>query len=130
MKKFFIAATLLIGMVAGAMVLSSFNEPKENDDCIEKSALNVGVPTYWEGRAYYIPMGMSSNYIDIKVYQSEGQCNSYYAVVQKDNSEVWVKTNMNYDPSLSGTSDNARSQQNYYQYYVTYRNTDYRFNMR
>lgn len=30
MKKLFIAATLLIVMVAGAMVLSSFSEPKEN----------------------------------------------------------------------------------------------------
>lgn len=126
MKKVLITMVVLASMVAGAMVFSSFATPKTNDESV-CSQIKTAIPSYWEGTARVIPScGLS---IQIKVYQTEGQCNSYYAVVSKDNSETWVKANPTYDSSLTGTADTARNNKNYYNYYVTYNNHDYYFRM-
>lgn len=121
MKKLFIAASLIIGMIAGAMVLSSFSEPKQeiNKECTQFS---VNDPVYWEGEAktadYY-------NAVYIKVYQTSGQCNSYYAVT-KFGEEFWVKENPDYDPD---NCNDARGYTCTRKYYVTIRNINYYFNM-
>lgn len=121
MKKLFIAASLLIGMIAGAMVLSSFSEPKKNEKttCLQ---LIFKTPTYWEGHARRANNPNAAT-LYIKVYQSEGQCNSYYAVTTDNGYEeqMWVKENPDYVPRSSKIGQ--------YKYYVTWHNQDYYFNM-
>ena len=128
MKKLFIAASLLIGMIAGAMVLSSFTAPKQglNEKCEQ---VGTNVPTYWEGCVHRYDHPMA--YVYIKVYQTEGMCNSFYAVLigsrssdsVKDGDEVYVKNNPNYDP------DHMPHQLNKSKYLITYHGHDYFFDM-
>lgn len=77
MKKLFIAASLLIGMIAGAMVLSSFSEPKEegNKDCMGICVKDDGwrrVGSY-EGKTED-----GNNKLLFVIWEKEGMCNSYY----------------------------------------------------
>lgn len=85
MKKLFIAATLLIGMVAGAMVLSSFSEPKVVEEiACSRTELNDGwrvVGTY-VGRYYF--NGKISDTCTFVIWEKEGMCNAYYWVVNND----------------------------------------------
>lgn len=130
MKKILITMAVLTGMVAGAMVFSSFSKPKQENATVS-SHVSVNTPTYWEGRAERGSDVDSSNsnpitfqdYIDIKVYSVEGQCGSYYAVVLKDNSETWVKSNPYYD-------GNPRHGTKFYSHYIVYKNSYYYFTMR
>ena len=85
MKKLFIAASLLIGMIAGAMVLSSFSEPKEeiNKDCMGICVKDDGwrrVGEY-EGKT---EDGKSTTFI---IWEKEGMCNAYYWVAYHYNAE-------------------------------------------
>lgn len=118
--------TVLTGMVAGGMVFSSFAAP-EQDVKSERITTEMNVPTYWEGMAH---ASSGENYVFIKVYQTEGMCNSFYAVIQsgyssgvKSGDEVYVRNNPNYDPDRSGVSYKNKK------YLITYHNCDFFFDM-
>lgn len=123
MKKVIISATLLIVMVAGAMVLSSFTMSSK---VIEYSQITVTVPTYWEGYAGE-DIGTPGKSIYIKVYQSDGMCNSYYAVVVKDDSQIVVRENPKDNRDKHGIA--RVDGHGGYQYFVSYRNSYYYFNL-
>lgn len=120
--------TVLTGMVAGAMLFCSFSKP-EQENATNSSLVSVNTPTFWEGRAERGSDVDSNNqitfndYIDIKVYSVEGQCGTYYAVVLKDNSETWVKSNPHYD-------GNPRHGTKFYSHYIVYKNSYYYFTMK
>lgn len=121
MKKVLITMAVFTSMVAGAMVFSSFTVTKTNETaCLQT------IPTYWEGSACMDGSSDPACRISIKVYQVEGQCNSYYAVVQKDKSEVWVRENPDYDPNDRG---GRWSGTKVYKYYITYGNHNWYFSM-
>lgn len=121
MKKILITMAVLTGMVAGAMVFSSFAAPNSNDNK-ERVQLNVNDPVFWEGEAkdadYY-------QKVYITVYQTVGQCNSFYAI-DKQNNQYWVKENPRYDPDncRGGRGDTCNRK-----YYITKGGTNYYFNM-
>ena len=112
---------VLTGMVAGAMVFSSFAASKQEKE-LECVQLAQAIPSYWDGVAYDCA---GHNPTPIKVYQTEGQCNSFYAVVQSGNykgEQCWVKNNPRYDsehPTWNGRE----------KYYITCGNTNLYFNM-
>ncbi len=114
---------VLTSMVAGAMVFSSFAAPKQ-DVKLERITTEVNVPTYWEGMAH---ANNNWDYVFIKVYQTEGMCNSFYAVLQsgygnvKKGDEVYVRNNPKYDPDKNGYI--------FKKYLITYNNSDYYFDM-
>lgn len=112
---------VLASMVAGAMVLSSFSAPKQD----ASELLQVDPPTYWEGRAIDYSSHYSRPSVYIKVYEVEGQCNAYYAVVsggEYNGNKCWVKENPDYDSSSRTEPYNKR-------YYITCGYSDYYFNM-
>lgn len=76
MKKLLIAASLLIGMIAGAMVLSSFSEPQRE---IRKEKEQITMNERWTKIGEYKGKGPSS-YETFVIWQKEGMCNSYYWV--------------------------------------------------
>lgn len=128
MKKILITMAVLTGMVAGAMLFCSFSKP-EQENATNSSLVSVNTPTFWEGRAER-GFDVDSNntmtfndYIDIKVYSVEGQCGTYYAVVLKDNSETWVKSNPRYD-------GNPEHGTKFYSHYIVYKNSYYYFTMK
>lgn len=120
MKKVLLSMTLLIGMTAVMLVLSSFTAPKQETTEISVMSL-VNAPVYWEGYAHLYGDPAWNKRIYIKVYRTEGQCNSFYAVLTGGEMsldddigrEFWVK---------EGRSP-------YGDYYVTYRNGNYHFGM-
>ena len=101
-----------------------------NDDNSNKVANEIDVliekaePTYWEGNASTDTRGC----VYLKVYQTPGQCNSFVAHIYWDShsdeklGEAWVKENPNYNPR-AGKPEYSRK------YYITYRNTNYYFDM-
>lgn len=115
MKKLFIAASLLIGMIAGVMVLSSFCDLQENVDK-ERSSVCIQDNFIWEGAAYCIDCG-GIVYAYIRVYQ--GQDGHYYALDRKDNKHI-VKENPGYSRS---NSKNLRQ----YKYYIYIKSEDSNF---
>ena len=119
MKKWLTAIVFILGMIVGSVILSSFTERKQ--ECVQKG---MNVPTYWDGKAC-TPDGYHC--INIKVYQTEGMCNSFYAVITSGDDagyELWVKENPNYNP-------HGHTQYKYtaYKYFVTYKDNNYYFNM-
>ncbi len=128
MKKLLIAASLLIGMIAGAMVLSSFSEPKNGN--VLEGVMKIDPPTYWEGNAWLCTEQFSHPYLYIKVYQVENQCNAYYAIVEYysgggsryNGEKCWVKVNEDYNPSSVTCPYNKK-------YYITCGSSDWYFNM-
>ncbi len=118
MKKWLTAIVFILGMIVGSVILSSFTERKQ--ECVQNG---MNVPTYWEGEAC-----TSWNYghycINIKVYQTEGMCNSFYAVITSGDDagyELWVKENPHYDP--------YRQTDYLGKYFVTYKDRNYYFDM-
>ena len=82
MKKVLISATLLIGMMASAMVFSSFTTPKENVEVLNNQ---VSAQDDWR------EVGRYSGYIDGKqtttrfiIWEKQGMCGSYYWTVCGD----------------------------------------------
>ena len=112
---------VLTGLVAAGMMFSSFTIAKQKT--IENSVqIMVNVPVYWEGLAWNPD---TQGRIKIKVYQVEGQCNSFYAHVIVDyevKAEVWVRENPNYNPRAYSTSNAMK-------YCVSYNNRQYYFDM-
>ncbi|MBO6026205.1 MAG: hypothetical protein J6P73_03080 [Bacteroidales bacterium] len=130
MKKVLITMTVLASMMAGAMVFSSFTT-QEQGVKEESMQLCINDPTYWEGIAWY-PTPNKVSGIYISVYQTRGQCNSYYAIITDTKSisasigaQLWVKENPNYDPYNS----NDRQWWKNCKYYVTSGTSDFYFNM-
>ncbi|MBR1800421.1 MAG: hypothetical protein IJ767_02855 [Bacteroidaceae bacterium] len=77
MKKVLISATLLIGMVASAVVFSSFTTPKENSEVLDTQ---ISVQGDWRevGRYKgYDANGRSSSW-DFVIWEKEGMCGAYY----------------------------------------------------
>lgn len=77
MKKLFIAATLLIGMVAGAMVLSSFVAPKANDKT-ECSQITMNDGWRRVGVYYGYDRDGKQSAFTFMIWQKEGMCGAYY----------------------------------------------------
>lgn len=77
MKKLFIAASLLIGMIAGAMVLSSFSEPKENDN---NACMEITMADGWTRVGQYQGVSKDNKTHEFVIWEKEGMCNSYYWV--------------------------------------------------
>lgn len=114
---------MLIAIMTSAMVLSSFTIVKEKSNLCNE--INSDKPIYWEGTASCGRGGKAVRSIKIKVYQSEGMCNAYYAVVDDANqTECVVRENANYNPSESSFSDD------HYRYLVSYKGSYYTFNMK
>lgn len=111
--------TVLIAMIMGGLVISSFatTVQEEQKKCVQ---LEMNAPTYWEGWVQYSDDARIQ--IHIKVYQSDGMCNSFYAIKSDNNEEMWVKENPDYDRNSPTWWKTCR-------YYVTYHNKNYYFNM-
>ena len=107
MKKYFMAALLLLGLVAGAMVFCSFNTSKDNER-FSNVQFDTNAPVYWKGNAHSV----YDTYIYIMVYQSQSMCNSFYAVDEKGNEYV-VKENPYYKTGKYNSSS-VRELCNYY----------------
>lgn len=114
---------VIIAIMTSAMVLSSFTIVKEKSNLCNE--INSDKPIYWEGTAFCGRGGKAMTSIKIKVYQSEGMCNAYYAVVDDANqTECVVRENADYSPSASANNDD------HYRYLVSYKGSYYTFNMR
>lgn len=83
MKKLFIAASLIIGMIAGAMVLSSFSEPKQGE---RNESTEITMADGWTrvGVYYGYDMDGDRSYYKFTIWEKEGMCNSYYWVYNSD----------------------------------------------
>lgn len=83
MKKLLIVASMLTGMVAGAMVLSSFSEPKEMKigTCKE-----ITMADDWTlvGKYYGKDANGKQSGAMFTIWQKEGMCNQYYWVYSDD----------------------------------------------
>lgn len=125
MKKILITMAVLTGMVAGAMVFSSFAAPRqvEKEKCTQ---IEASTPVYWEGVAYYANLSYGGSRTNTSIYITvyRDVFNSFYAKT-KDGKEMVVKTNQAYDPDRRSTDPWYKGQK----YYVTCGNLDYYFNM-
>lgn len=98
MKKLFIAASLIIGMIAGAMVLSSFSEPNSEEI---NSLKQDGV--LYDGDA----IARNTSSVSIKVFRdSQGDLyaivyNTCYKCMTRNGTKLYVYNNPNYDPAGS-----------------------------
>lgn len=123
MKKIFMTIAVLITIMTSAMVFSSFTIVKEKSTL--SNEINSNKPIYWQGTASCGRGGKAVRSITIKVYQSEGMCNAYYAIVDDGNqTECVVRENPDYNPSFSSFNDN------HYRYLVSYKGSYYTFNMK
>lgn len=113
MKKLFIAASLIIGMVASAMVLSSFSEPKEmkNDSCTEITMAD-GWTKVGDYRGKTRDERKSAQF---RIWEKEGMCNQYYWVLY-DGSENGYE-NPDETQSSSGVLRQNRDGEWYAAYY-------------
>lgn len=84
MKKLFIAATLLIVMVASAMVLSSFSEPKED---VKNESVQITMNDGWTEVGEYTGSARDGGTVRFVIWEKEGMCNQYYWVL----AGVYVK---------------------------------------
>ncbi len=78
MKKILITMAVLTGMVAGAMVFSSFVAPKTNDETV---CSQINSNDGWRRVGEY--MGYKVNSRDTKrfiIWEKDGMCNAYYWV--------------------------------------------------
>lgn len=132
MKKVLLTIAVLVGLIAGAMMLSAFTTPTK-----EESVLEVTASPVWEGFAKangaggkYEDMFTHSNSVRIRVYPSDNSCGAYYAVkVRDNNSEIddihyTVKSNPDYD--YRSTDGNKVY---YYSHYITVGSSNYYFKM-
>lgn len=114
MKKLLIVASMLTGMVAGAMVLSSFSEPKEMKigTCKEITMADdwTLVGKYYGKDAN----GMQSGYM-FNIWQKEGMCNQYY----------WVYGNDTNTPDKTTAAHGVLRQNKEGKWYVAYNGTNY-----
>ena len=74
MKKLFIAASLIIGMIAGAMVLSSFSEANNKEDNKTEITMNDA----WKRVGTYTGESRDNEEREFVIWEKDGMCNSYY----------------------------------------------------
>ena len=102
MKKLLISATLLIGMMASAMVFSSFTTPKEQDETFTSQ---VNVQDGWKevGRytGYCEENGATKKFI---IWEKSGMCGAYYWVI--------LSTNGVQDPDQAVSGNTGQLRQN------------------
>ena len=118
---------VLTGLVAGGMVFSSFTKSNTIDNPNQiNTPINDPTP-YWSGYMYgggnYGHVDISRGY-KIKVYQTEGQCNSYYAK-NESGEQSWVREN----PNFESYSRQLIGADKYFKYMVTFNYRTYYFNM-
>ena len=75
MKKLFIAASLIIGMIAGAMVLSSFSEPKQDG---KNESTEITMSDGWTRIGQYTGVTNDNKTQTFIIWEKEGMCNAYY----------------------------------------------------
>ncbi len=132
MKKLFIAASLLIGMIAGAMVLSSFTAQKQEGT---KQLIRTNVTAQPVASNLECPCretnGSRMHYIHIDVYASDNACYSYYAIVRGDRSETpyTVIQNSEYGYDDTKTVGFHGEKAGNYRYYIIYDNYRCYFNL-
>lgn len=80
MKKLFIAASLIIGMIAGAMVLSSFSEPKQEESIDYTDIMMADGWTYVGEYRGFREDHPGDNYYSkfVYVWEKGGMCGAYY----------------------------------------------------
>ena len=77
MKKVLISATLLIGMMASAMVFSSFTTPKENVKVLT-SQTNLREEGWRRVGIYIGKTDNGGESVRFSVWEKEGMCGAYY----------------------------------------------------
>lgn len=121
MKKLFIAASLIIGMMAGAMVLSSFSEPKEdvNKDCTGICVKDDG----WRRVGEYTGKSSDGAIKKFIIWEKDNMCNAYHWVLAiSPVSYCHIKTDPdNTDPRYTGALRQNRDDY----WYAAYDGTNY-----
>ena len=86
MKKVLISATMLIGMMASAMVFSSFTMPKENVNVLMSQN---SVPNGWKevGRYKGYRNGDDKDYLTFIIWEKPDMCGAYYWTTGPNASE-------------------------------------------
>ena len=122
MKK--LVLVLVFALFSITAINAEETENKSNNEATTETSINA--PVYWQGWA------LSSNNVDqlyLTVYQSNGMCNSYYAIASKFNDgKDWFTGNdiiIDIEPVELVVKEKSRSGY----YYVTYAGKDYSFSM-
>lgn len=114
MKKLLLFVALTASISFCTSTLNSF--ASSNNSTVNADA------SYWQGKAF-----ANNGYVYITVYQSYGQCNSYYAEVSKWQHQVgwnkFVVDDINNEQCVVKYSEYKKK------YYVTFRDVDYFFDM-
>lgn len=114
MKK--LVLVLVFALFSITAINAEETENKSNNE--ETTETSINAPVYWQGWA------LSSNNVDklyLTVYQSNGMCNSYYAIASKFNESGNI---IDIEPVELVVKEGSRGY-----YYVTYDGNDYSFRM-
>lgn len=116
MKK--LVLVLVFALFSITAINAEETENKSNNEATTETSINA--PIYWQGWV------RSSNSVDklyLTVYQSNGMCNSYYAIASKFNDSGNI---IDIEPPVELVVKEWRSGY----YYVTYDGYDYSFTMK
>lgn len=122
MKKLLITASLIIGMIAGAMILSSFRETKQ-EKTIDNLSINVPHPLF-NGYAYsydYLKDEIT-NKIWITVWPHEPNKASWWNSGSQSIIRFDINENPNYNPEQTEGHNSNK-------YYISFFGKKYYFNM-
>lgn len=119
MKKLLIAASLLIGMIAGAMVLSSFSEPKEMD---YKTCTEITMTDGWTYVGEYVGTTRDGVTHRFKIWEKEGMCNSFYWVAY---SKSYVIQNWSLNPDETNFPSGVLRRNSEGKWYCAYNGDNY-----
>ena len=113
---------LVLVLVFALFSITAINaEETENKSNYEETTeTSINAPVYWQGWALLINSGRK---LYLTVYQSDGMCNSYYAIASKFSKNGNI---IDIEP-VELVVKESKSRGGYY--YVTYDGNDYRFNM-
>lgn len=114
MKKLFLV--LVFALFSITAINAEETENKSNNEATTETSINA--PVYWQGWAQKINY---SRKLYLTVYQSNGMCNSYYAIASKVNDFGNIK---NIEPVELVVKEGRSGD-----YYVTYDGIDYSFSM-
>lgn len=121
MKK--LVLVLVFALFSITAINAEETENKSNNEATTETSINA--PVYWQGWAKNISSGVISNSHELylTVYQSDGICNSYYAIASKFSKSGNI---IDIEP-VELVVKESKSRGGYY--YVTYDGKDYMFNM-
>lgn len=114
MKK--LVLVLVFALFSITAINAEETENKSNNE--ETTETSINAPAYWQGWA----SSGGSFRLYLTVYQSDGMCNSYYAIASK-----FIKTRNIID--IEPVELVVKKSKNRDGYYVTYDGTDYSFIM-